>query len=96
MTAHGSAEAEAGAVVARCRRVPRKVLGDDGRWRHNPGHAAAGSTVASALETLARHLGVPVAEVGPCGRCPAYCHRYGTATSTLCQECHQLVRGGDR
>lgn len=96
MTPYGSVGAQVGEVVARCRRVPRLVLGDDGTWHHNPGHAAASRAADGALGTLARHLGVPVAEVGPCGRCPAYCHRYGSATSTLCRECHQLVRGGDR
>lgn len=62
-------------------RVPRQIEFGDGEWRPNPAHAAAEREVAAALRTVALHLGIPLAEVGPCSSCAAYCHRYGPGES---------------
>lgn len=61
--------------------------------RPNPERATASTAASGALRTVAAHLRVRLADIGPCARCHAYHHRYGRGGQPLCPKC-RAARGG--
>ncbi|KJE25563.1 hypothetical protein FF36_00179 [Frankia torreyi] len=74
--------------------VLHDAIDEHGHWRpgHTTAYADAQAAATAALRTVALHLGVPLAQVGPCGSCAAFCHLYGPSGNPLCPRCLAAAR----